>query len=100
MELLWPCQCSNSTGVYAFKLNGSQAMTLYELLMEQRTTVHEGNLTFSICNSNCCELCDNRATTRHEHNRTDPELALIVTMAALIAVLFIMMVIILLSYQW
>ena len=100
MELSWPCQCSNNTSIYTFKLNGSQAMTMNTLLMEQRTAVHEGNLTFSVCNGDCCELCDNRVTTHHEHNETDPELALTITMVALIAVLLIMMTIILLSYQW
>ena len=104
MELLWPCQCDDSTSVYTFKLNGTLAITTYTLLEEyftNRTTLHEGNLEFSMCGNNCCELCDNRGS--HDENSdlsNETELALTVTMAALIVILLTMMIIILLSYQW
>ena len=104
MGLLWPCQCNDSTSVYTFKLNGTLAMTMYTLLEDyfaSRTTVLEGNLTFSMCDNNCCQLCDIRGSHDESSDLSnETELALTVTMAALIVVLLTMMIIILLSYQW
>ena len=101
MELSWPCQCDDSTSVYAFKMNGTLAVATHMLLEEyftNRTTVHEGALVFSMCDNHCCELCDYSGS--HDESNDKTELALTVTMAALIAILLAMMIIILLSYQW
>lgn len=100
MESLWPCQCNDSTSVYAFKLNGTMAVTTYSLFTHRNMTLlQEGNITFSMCGNNCCEICDNRASHDESDVSNETEL-MIITMATFIVILLILMTIILLSYIW
>lgn len=106
MGLLQLCPCNNSTSVYQFKLNGTSAITVYHWLLRHSAgtastiIIQEGNLTFSVCTNNCCQLCDNRNDEGDSNNETNLELPMMISMAAFIALLLVLLVMIPLLYWW